>query len=202
MKVGDKLVFSNTNHTNLMSAQTANNRMTATVGFAFNADKSEVTVASDTVKVVTLEAGAIEGTFAFNTSAGYLCAASSSSNYLRSKAAIDENASAKIEFSNGEAIVTFQGSYTRNILKYNTSSKIFSCYSTAQQNFLIYKLDNSTPALRGDINKDGVVDVTDVTTLINAVLDGAGVSLEVGDLDGSGSIDVSDVTALINIVLG
>ena len=202
LKVGDKLVFSNTNHTNLMSAQTANNRMTATVGFAFNADKSEVTVASDTVKVVTLEAGAIEGTFAFNTSDGYLCAASSSSNYLRSKASIDENASAKIEFSDGEAIVTFQGSYTRNILRYNATSKIFSCYESKQQNFLIYKLDNSTPALRGDINKDGVVDVTDVTTLINAVLEGTGVDVEVGDLDGSGSIDVSDVTALINIVLG
>ena len=38
---------------------------------------------TDTVQVLTLEAGTIEGTFALNTGSGYLYAASSSKNYLR-----------------------------------------------------------------------------------------------------------------------
>ncbi len=54
--------------------------------------------------------------------------------------------------------------------------------------------------LVGDIDGNGVVDMSDVTTLINMVLNND-TATAVNDIDGNGVVDVSDVTALINIVL-
>ena len=55
--------------------------------------------------------------------------------------------------------------------------------------------------LRGDMNGDGVVDVTDVNLLILSVLN-ASSELPGGDLNGDGIIDVTDVNLLILMVLG
>ena len=63
---------------------------------------------------------------------------------------------------------------------------------------------SETPAVRGDINGDGVVDVSDVNIAIDIVL-GKDSNDNYGgraDLDGNGIVDVSDVNALIDIVLG
>ena len=53
----------------------------------------------------------------------------------------------------------------------------------------------------GDIDGDGMVNVSDVTVLINCVLGSASYSLDVSDIDGDSTVNVSDVTALINLVL-
>ncbi len=63
--------------------------------------------------------------------------------------------------------------------------------------FLYYREVDDT----GDINADGVVDVTDVTMLINAILGTADVPETVGDINADGAMDVTDVTMLINIIL-
>lgn len=60
--------------------------------------------------------------------------------------------------------------------------------------FMYYKLT-------GDVNMDGVVDVSDVTALINSILGVDVVPVSVGDIDGNGVVDVSDATALINMIL-
>lgn len=52
----------------------------------------------------------------------------------------------------------------------------------------------------GDLNGDGVCDVTDVTALINIILEES-VTADAADINGDGNIDVSDVTALINKIL-
>lgn len=62
-----------------------------------------------------------------------------------------------------------------------------------------YKL--SKVALLGDVNRDGKVDVTDVTCLINMILGSTPMDIEVADIDGNGKVDVSDTTALINLIL-
>jgi surface protein len=54
---------------------------------------------------------------------------------------------------------------------------------------------------RGDINGDGIVDVSDVTMLISAVLGNQTVDSAVADMNGDNVVDVSDVTALISLVL-
>ncbi len=55
----------------------------------------------------------------------------------------------------------------------------------------------------GDLNGDGILDVSDVTALIAAVLGNQeGVSMDVADMNADGVLDVGDVTALIARVLG
>ena len=55
----------------------------------------------------------------------------------------------------------------------------------------------------GDVNNDGVVNVTDLTDLINAVLneDYSSIVVANADVDGNGIVNVTDVTELINYVL-
>lgn len=58
------------------------------------------------------------------------------------------------------------------------------------------------PALPGDLNDDGNVDVEDVNLIINAILNENANNLTGnGDLNGDGNIDVEDVNAIINIIL-
>ena len=55
--------------------------------------------------------------------------------------------------------------------------------------------------LRGDVNGDGLVDISDVTMLISAVLGNQTVDSSVADMNGDNVVDVSDVTDLISRVL-
>ena len=60
-----------------------------------------------------------------------------------------------------------------------------------------------TQAQKGDVNKDGRVNISDVTDLINYLLSGdaEGINLWAADVDSSGNINISDVTSLINYLL-
>ena len=54
----------------------------------------------------------------------------------------------------------------------------------------------------GDVDRDGKVNVSDVTALVNMILGVVPMDQEVADVDGNGKVNVSDVTALVNIILG
>ena len=58
-------------------------------------------------------------------------------------------------------------------------------------------------SLRGDVDKDGNINISDVTSLIDYLLSGNadGISLENADCDESGNINISDVTSLIDYLL-
>ncbi len=56
-------------------------------------------------------------------------------------------------------------------------------------------------AVKGDLNGDGIVDITDVNMAINMVL-GKVAKTNAGDIDGSGDVDITDVNAIINLMLG
>lgn len=62
--------------------------------------------------------------------------------------------------------------------------------------------DVPMPVLKGDMNGDGVIDVSDVTSLINVILGSMTAAPALSDMNGDGVVDVSDVTALINVILG
>ena len=69
------------------------------------------------------------------TSGGYLYAASSGSNYLKTENELDENNNGKwtITFSTeGYVGVVAQGNNTRNVMQFNTSG-LFNCYASASQ---------------------------------------------------------------------
>ena len=57
--------------------------------------------------------------------------------------------------------------------------------------------------LLGDVNDDGLVNITDVTTLINAVMteNFGNVNTANADMNSDGNINISDVTMLINMVM-
>lgn len=59
-------------------------------------------------------------------------------------------------------------------------------------------------AIKGDVNRDGSVDVSDVNIIVNILLGNATISdypLFWSDITGDGAVDVSDVNAVINIML-
>lgn len=53
----------------------------------------------------------------------------------------------------------------------------------------------------GDVNGDGAVNVSDVTTLVNMILGVIPKDNARADIDGNGTVNVSDVTALVRLIL-
>ena len=143
LAVGDQIVIVATNYDYALSTtQNGNNRGSVAV----TKDGDDVSIESE-VQVITLENGTVDGTFAFNVGDGYLYAASSSGNQLKTQATNNANGSWKIEIaSNGVATIKAQGSYTRNWLRFNNtnSPKIFSAYGSGQTDVSIYKVDIAT----------------------------------------------------------
>ena len=76
-------------------------------------------------------------------------------------------------------------------------------YQAAQWNvFTQIKDDLDVPLSPGDVNGDKIVNVSDVTALVNMILGVTTMNTESADVNGDGKVNVSDVTALINIILG
>lgn len=129
---GDKILIAYVNGTTkyvLSTTQNTNNRA-ATTDVTLNANGT--LTPGDAAQVITLEKDGSNSSYLFNVSDGYLYAASSSSNWFRTEETADANAKATISISNnGNATITFQGSNTHNIIRYNpnNNSPIFSCYS-------------------------------------------------------------------------
>ena len=78
------------------------------------------------------------------TGEGYAYAASSGSNYMKQSATANDNCKATITFNQNAAIITFRGEYSRNIVRHNTGSKIFSCYASGQNPVFLYKKSASS----------------------------------------------------------
>ena len=55
--------------------------------------------------------------------------------------------------------------------------------------------------IRGDVNGDGSVNISDVTTLIDLLLGGGTISNPAADCDQDSSVNISDVTSLIDFLL-
>ena len=66
-----------------------------------------------------------------------------------------------------------------------------------------YFSEKGGTGLRGDVNGDHEVTISDVTALIDYLLTGStiGVNLDAADCDQSGGVSITDVTALIDYLL-
>ena len=73
------------------------------------------------------------GLYLFKTSTGYLYAASSKSNWMRTEEQSDDNAIAEIaiDATTGEAAIVFTGENTRNNMRFNPNNgnPLFACYA-------------------------------------------------------------------------
>ena len=139
LNAGDKVVIAAKDYSYAISTtQNGNNRGQASV--TKNTSNNTITFGDD-VQILTLEEGNTSGTLAFYTGNGYLYAASSGSNYMRTETTLSDNSSWEITIADdGTATVVAQGTNTRNTMQYNQSSSIFSCYGSASQKaIVIYK---------------------------------------------------------------
>ena len=139
LAVGEEIVIVASGSNYALGADKGNNRNAATI-----TKIGDTVTINDDVQIITLEEGKVADTFAFNVGNGYLYAASSSSNYLKTKTTLDNNGSWKITIENGVATIKAQGTYTRNWLRKNSQSALFSCYSSDQNDVSIYMKDGAT----------------------------------------------------------
>lgn len=151
LSVGDQIII--TSGTDgavkaISTTQNKNNRAATDIEIASNT----ITTIPANAQIITLETGMKANTFAFHVEGdvtGYLYAASSSKNYLKTQDNIDGNASWTIDVAeSGVATIEAQGDYTRNLLQYNNSNTLFSCYSSKQQDvYIFYKAGTPKTAL-------------------------------------------------------
>ena len=104
-------------------------------------------IANPTVRVCEFEIQGTEGAWSFYTGNGYLYAASTSSNHLKTQETLDDNgkASIVIDETTGVATIKFQGTNTRNWMRYNSQSKLFSCYTSGQNDVYLYQRVGDIP---------------------------------------------------------
>lgn len=135
LNAGDKVVIVAKDYDYALSTtQNKNNRAPV----AITKNDNTVTI-NDSVQILTLETGNVSDTFAFNTGEGYLYAASSGSNYLKTETTLSNNSSWLITIdANGVATIKAQGTNTRNWLRYNKSNSLFACYSSGQEDIFLY----------------------------------------------------------------
>ncbi|MBQ8271196.1 MAG: chitobiase/beta-hexosaminidase C-terminal domain-containing protein [Bacteroidaceae bacterium] len=150
LAVGDQVIIVATGYDYALSTtQNTNNR----AAVAIVKDGNDVSL-TDEVQILTIENGAADGQFAFQTGSGYLYAASTSSNHLKTTTTLSNKASFTIGIEDNVATIKADQS-ARNWLRYNPNSgnPIFSCYTSGQQDVSLYKVNTSTI-------EDYVLDVT------------------------------------------
>lgn len=133
LSVGDSIIIAAADHDVAISTtQNTNNRGQVSITRMGN-----LATLSDNVQVFVLQAGGQAGTFAIfdnDATGGYLYAASSSSNYMKTSSTLPTNGSGDWTFtiaSNGAATVVAQTTaITRNHMRHNDGSSIFSCYAS------------------------------------------------------------------------
>ena len=213
LAAGDKIVIAYINaeeetYQALSTTQNNNNRA-PTTDVTLNDDGT--LTAGESVQVITLEKDSTN--FLFNVGDGYLYAASSTKNYLKTETTADDNAKATITIDGDSATIVFQGTNTHNVLRYNPNNgtPLFSCYAedstTGHQAQIYRKVEQATPTVVGDINRDGHVSIADVTALVNIILGKDSTEPYQYDHDAANvntddSISIADVTALVNSILG
>ena len=138
----------NTASTKALGEQSTNNRSAGDVTSKTEDAKDYVYFTGTDVRELTIGISGDYLTFHDAAESGYLYAASSSSNHLKTKSTLDDNGKWAVTVAaDGKATATAQGTYTHNKLRYNSGSTIFSCYDKNQQDIVFYKkTDKKTSA--------------------------------------------------------
>lgn len=164
---------------------------------ALSDDKTTISTPGATVQIFTIEEGTKAGTVAFNTGSGYIYAASSSSNSLKTQDDLDDNASWIVTISEGVTSVVAQGTNTRNTMRYNPNngSPLFNCYastSTTGSTVSIYKLQGSGTVLENymkvsEENIEVEADATSASFTVKSDLEWTATSEDASDVTSEGN---------------
>lgn len=141
---GASYIFVGIKNTNYyaMGKQNSNNRAAVSV----NAPVDDVISLPSNTEAYTFSLESVTGGWAIkditsqsDSYGKYLYAAATGSNNMKSQDNVDDNATWTIDISgDGTATAVAEKSSNRNNLRFNTSSTLFSCYSTGQEVFYIY----------------------------------------------------------------
>lgn len=175
LNIGDQVIIANTEAEQAISSTQNNNNRAQT---AVTIENGCIVAPGDAVEIFEVEAGTESGSYAFKATKaeGYIYAASSSSNQMRTEANMSANSSWLITIADGVTSVVAQGTNTRNTMQYNSGSGIFACYASATQKPVdIYYLPSgnapTTPSITASNIKDvpaaGVQGATTNVTLKN-----------------------------------
>lgn len=150
-----------------------------------NRGATDIEIASNTIteipanaQIITLETGMVANTYAFHVVGdvtGYLYAASSSGNQLKTQDNIDEYASWVIDIAeNGIATIKAQGNNTRKWLQYNPNngSPLFACYEETkpqQDVYIFHKAGTPKTALETPTGVEAVAEGNEVLVGWNEV---------------------------------
>ena len=184
LKIGDKVIIAAADEDVAISiTQQTNNRAETSVTKKGN---TIINPGKD-VQLFTLEPGTVDNTYAFNTGSGYIYAASSKSNWLKTQQTNNNNGSWTITCTaTGTATIKANGTNSKNLLKYNsntTNGKIFSCYSSGQSDVAIYSDGKGTgsvptpPVIKAEktsvsLNHNDETDHYMIVTITGAEADG------------------------------
>ncbi|MBQ3750619.1 MAG: fibronectin type III domain-containing protein, partial [Bacteroidales bacterium] len=146
LAVGDSVVIAASTADFALSV-TQNNNNRSAVAFTKEGDILQM---NENIQTFVLQAGTETGTYAFYTGSGYLFAASSSSNHLKTETTLSANSSWEITIAaSGEATVVAQGPNTRNNMRFNPNNgnPIFAAYASTSTmaKVVIYKLSTTAP---------------------------------------------------------
>ncbi len=111
----------------LSTTQNTNNR----AANAVEIEDDGTIIPGNDIQIITLGEG--DTGYVFYTGEGYLYAAASDKNWMRTEEKADANANATIDIDDetGDATIVFQGSNTRNHMRFNPNNgnPMFSCYA-------------------------------------------------------------------------
>ncbi len=127
-----------------------NDKALGTTQNSNNRSASDVTIENDIISTIDntvceLTLGGSTGAWTFfdagwGNNGGYLYAASSSANHLKTQASNNANGQWSIAIGEGgTATLAAQGSNSHNLLKYNNQNDIFSCYASGQQDVYLFR---------------------------------------------------------------
>ena len=149
----------------MSTTQNTNNRPATSITLSDNNNIATVPANNTSIVVLTLgkttmtidDTPTTVYTFYDEANSGYLYAASSTSNHLKTQTTLDDNGKATISIaSDGAATILFQGTNSRNSLRYNnnqasstTTNNLFACYaentSTLPRAYIYYYEGNVEP---------------------------------------------------------
>ena len=117
----------------LSNEQKKNNRGAVAVILAN--DKITLEQNSMACQLVLKGSSSVGWSFYDEVNGGYLYAASSSGNYLKTQSTLDDDGRADIRFEANIATITFKGTNKRNVMHYNPNngSPLFACYGSESQ---------------------------------------------------------------------
>lgn len=185
LTAGDKVIVTNSKATGTQYAMGAegSNNFGATHVTIVNDGNTQKTTPSSDVTVLTLE-GDAAGWYFKTSDNRYLYAASSSSNHLKTEATPDANGNAKatisVDGSSNAADIVFQGTNTRNTIRYNSNSTIFSCYRSGYESS-VYLFKQTAAGLMVEIDPDGGEVIGSQQVTIDANVEDALVQYKIDD---------------------